>query len=113
MVKDGGRCQLWWTKRIFEVKQGWQRSSEFFRVLVSTRIHELCDRRTLPCGKAEGVKHSINSLFEGKNIREIAASGSKRLIEVSLKAKYNTLTRNILDYSPNSRMSPRVVEHKY
>jgi hypothetical protein len=45
------------------------------------------DRRTLPCGKDEGVKHSINSLFDGKNIRERAASGSKRLIEVSLKAK--------------------------
>jgi len=45
------------------------------------------DRRTLPCGKAEEVKHSINSLFEGKYIRESAASGSKRLIEMSLKAK--------------------------
>lgn len=44
------------------------------------------DRRILPCGKTEAVKHSINSLFDGKNIRESAASGSKRLIEVSLKA---------------------------
>jgi len=32
------------------------------------------------CGKAETVKHSINSLFDGKNTRERAASGSKRLI---------------------------------
>lgn len=41
----------------------------------------------LPWGKADAVKHSINSLFDGKNIRERVASGSKRLIEVSLNAK--------------------------
>lgn len=38
----------------------------------------------LPLGTAEGLKHSISSLFDGKYIRERAASGSKRLIEMSL-----------------------------
>jgi len=52
------------------------------------------DRRShLPWGRADAVKHSINSLFDGKNIRERVASGSKRLIEVSLKCKIEKIAQ--------------------
>jgi hypothetical protein len=36
---------------------------------------------SLPCGRADGVKYSSNSELDGKNIRERAVSGSRRLWE--------------------------------
>lgn len=36
---------------------------------------------SLPCGRADGVKYSSNSELDGKNIRESAVSGKRRLRE--------------------------------
>lgn len=97
------------------VQAGWDLRDTITRVefhhsllLIIINIVHLSSRKSkgVPCGKFEGPKYFTSSCLEGKNIRDKATSGNRRLSDDMSKIFNCVKLTNELEHAPEARMSP-------